>query len=74
MQSLIEDLEIQALGLPPEERARLLQRLIASFEPKSPAQTAWMQLARHRRDDVKSGLRPMVPGHEALARIRARLA
>ena len=74
MQSQIEDLEIQALCLPPEERARLLERLIASFEPKSPAQAAWMQLAGRRRDDVKSGHQSMVPGNEALARVRARLA
>lgn len=74
MQSLIEDIEAHALGLPPEERARLLERLIASFEPKSPAQAAWMQLARRRRDEVSSGLRTMVPGHEALKRVRARLA
>ncbi len=74
MQSVIEDLEVQALALPPEERARLLERLIASFEPKSPAQAAWIQLARQRRDEVISGHRSMVPGHEAVARVRARLA
>ena len=74
MHSLIEDLEVQALCLPPEERARLLERLIASFEPKSPAQAAWMQLALQRRDDVKFCLQSMVPGNEALARVRARLA
>ena len=74
MQSQIEDLEAQALCLPPEDRARLLERLIASFEPKSPAQAAWMQLAGQRCDDVKSGHQSMVPGNEALAGVRARLA
>ena len=73
MQSPVEDLEAQALGLPPEDRARLLERLIASFEPKSPAQAAWMQLAQRRREDVKSGRVSMVPGQEALDRVRARL-
>lgn len=34
----VDDLEARALSLPPEDRARLLERLIASFEPKSPAQ------------------------------------
>lgn len=70
----VEDLEAQALSLPPEDRARLLERLIASFEPKSPAQAAWMQLAQRRREDVRSGRARMVPGDEALARVRARLA
>ena len=69
----VKDLEAQALSLPPEDRARLLERLIASFEPKSPAQAAWMQLARRRRDDVRAGHVQMAPGDEALARVRARL-
>ena len=68
------DLEAQALSLPPEDRARLLERLIASFEPESPARTAWMELARQRRDDVCAGRVQMVSGDEALARVRARLA
>jgi putative addiction module component (TIGR02574 family) len=70
----IEDIEAQALGLPPEERARLVERLIASFEPKSAAQAAWMVLAQRRREDVRSGKTAMVPGEQALARVRARLA
>ncbi|MGL6111619.1 MAG: addiction module protein [Rubrivivax sp.] len=70
----IEDLEAQALGLPPEERARLVERLIASFEPKSAAQAAWMMLAQRRREAVRSGTTAMVPGEPALARVRARLA
>jgi putative addiction module component (TIGR02574 family) len=73
MQSQTQDIEAQALMLPPEDRARLLERLIASFEPKSPAQAAWMQLANRRRADVKSGHTVMVPGQEALDRVKARL-
>jgi hypothetical protein len=69
-----EDIEGQALSLPPEDRARLIERLIASFEPKSADQAAWMQLSQRRRDEVKSGLKYMVPGHEALERVRARIA
>ncbi len=68
----VEDLEAEALSLPPEDRARLLERLIASFEPKSPAQAAWIQVAQRRRDDVRAGRAAMLPGDEALARVRAR--
>lgn len=68
----VEDLEAEALSLPPEDRARLLERLIASFEPKSPAQAAWIQIAQRRRDDVRAGRAAMLPGDEALARVRAR--
>lgn len=70
----VDELQAQVLGLPPEDRARLLELLIASFEPKSKAQQAWMQLALRRREDVRSGKVTMVPGDQALARVRARLA
>jgi hypothetical protein len=70
----LEDIEAQALSLQPEDRAKLLERLIASFEPKSPAQAAWLQLAQRRREDVQAGKAAMAPGDEALARVRARLA
>jgi putative addiction module component (TIGR02574 family) len=74
MPTPVEDLAAQALSLPPEDRAKLVERLIASFEPKSPAQAAWLQLAASRRDEVRTGRVAMVPGEEALARVRARLA
>ena len=70
----VEDLAAQALLLPPEDRARLVERLIVSFEPRSVAQAAWLDLARNRREEVISGKVVMVPGDEALARVRARLA
>jgi hypothetical protein len=48
--------------------------LIASFEPESIAQKAWMELALRRREEVRSGKVAMVPGDEALARVRAKIA
>jgi putative addiction module component (TIGR02574 family) len=74
MSSPVEDLAAQALSLPPEDRAKLVERLLASFEPNSPAQAAWLQLAASRCDEVRAGKVTMVPGEEALARVRARLA
>ncbi|MFM2449148.1 MAG: hypothetical protein RIS44_1598 [Pseudomonadota bacterium] len=68
------DLTAEVLELPAEERARILELLIASFEPKSSAQQAWLTLAIRRRDDVRSGEVVMVPGSDALARVKARLA
>lgn len=70
----VEDLAAQALQLPPEERARLVERLIVSLEPRSVAQADRLDLALSRREEVKSGRVSMVPGDEALARVRARLA
>jgi putative addiction module component (TIGR02574 family) len=68
------DLETQILQLPDEDRARLLEKLIASFQPRSGAQPAWMELANRRRAEVRSGRVAMVPGDEALARIRSRIS
>lgn len=69
----VEDLAAQALRLPPEDRAKLVERLIASFEPRSPAQSAWLAVAQARRADVQAGKAALVPGDEAIARVRARL-
>lgn len=74
MPTPVEDIAAQALDLPPEDRAKLVERLIASFEPKSAAQAAWLQLASARREEVRSGKTSMVPGQEALARVKARIA
>jgi putative addiction module component (TIGR02574 family) len=70
----VEDLAAQALSLPPEDRAKLVERLIASFEPKSPAQAAWLKVANSRREDVRSGKVAMVAGDDALARVRGRIS
>jgi len=74
MSTPVEDLAAQALSLSPEDRAKLLERLIASFEPRSPAQAAWLEAANARREEVRAGKVAMVPGDAALARVRARLA
>ena len=74
MSTPVHDLEAEVLHLPPEERARLPERLITSFAPRSPAQRAWLDLAQRRRDDIAAGTVAMLPGDEALARVRARIA
>lgn len=74
MSASLEQLQSQVLELPAEDRARLLELLLASFEPKSDAQEAWINEAVRRRNEVRSGTVSMVPGDEALARIRAKLA
>lgn len=74
MTSQAHDLAAEVLDLPAEERARLLELLLASFEPKSDAQKAWMDVAQQRRADVQTGRVSMVNGADALERVRARLA
>jgi Putative addiction module component len=74
MNTAIDELQAQVLELPAQDRAQLLELLIASFEPRSEAQEAWLQLALQRRDEVNAGAVEMRPGNEALARVRARIA
>lgn len=73
MQPTIKELEAAMLKLPVEERVRLLESLLASLEPDPAIQEAWLELARQRRDDVRSGNVTMIQGDEALARVRQRL-
>jgi Putative addiction module component len=74
MSNTLEALEAEVLRLEPAERARLLERLIESFEPDDLIQNMWLAEARRREDDVLAGRTSMVPGHEAIARVRARIA
>lgn len=74
MTTPVHDLAAELLELPAEDRARILELLIASFEPKSNAQKAWMSLALRRREEVRNGKVVMARGDEALARVRARIS
>lgn len=73
MTTTVEDLVAEVLELPAEDRARLLELLISSFEPRSDAQRAWANLSRRRREEVRSGKVAMVPGDVAIQRVRARV-
>ena len=73
MTTPLHELEAQVLDLGAAERARLLERLIESFEPDTNAERAWVAEALRREADVKSGKSKMVTGADALQRIRARL-
>lgn len=74
MNARLKTLEDQALDLPAEERARLVERLLASFEPEEDPQTAWLDLAAQRRQDVLDGKVRMLPGDEVIARLKAKYA
>ena len=73
MSTPVNDLTAEVLSLPAEDRAKMLELLIASFEPKSKAQEAWMDLAFRRREEVRNGKSAMVPGADALSRVRAKI-
>jgi hypothetical protein len=73
MPTPVEVLESEVLALEPAERARLLERLIASLDSDPEIQEAWVQEAARREAQVTSSTASLVPGEEALARLRAKL-
>lgn len=74
-----EQLEAEALNLPPEVRATLVQRLLASLdeedgiEDPADVERAWLEEAERRYARYLAGETQAVPAAEALARVRARL-
>ncbi|MBA3057987.1 MAG: addiction module protein [Gammaproteobacteria bacterium] len=74
MSTPVHELAEEVLDLPAEDRAKILELLIHSFEPKSRDQDAWTKLALTRRAEVIEGKVAMVPGRVALQRVRARIA
>jgi putative addiction module component (TIGR02574 family) len=72
----LEVLAAKVLGLPPEERSELLDRLLASLEPDpvDPAwEQAWSQEVDLREAEIDMRRAAWIPGEEAVARLRARL-
>ena len=70
----IDVLEAEALSLPQVERSRLVDRLIASLEVDPEWEAEWSAEADRREERIARGESAWVPGNEAIARIRAKLA
>jgi putative addiction module component (TIGR02574 family) len=70
----LEVIEAEVLQLPPADRTHLLERLIASLDSDPEVEEAWEREADRREAELESGLVAAVPGHEAIARLRTRLA
>ncbi len=68
-----ETIESAALQLPPEERVRLAERLIASLEPDPEVEAAWAVEVKQRVRDWESGLVAEVSWDEARRQIESRL-
>ena len=70
----VEALELEILRLPTSERARLLDRVIASLDADKARDKAWDELAAQRDAEIERGESSPVSGSEVLARLRAELA
>lgn len=67
----VEELEAEALSLPSAQRARLVEKLIASLDSEPDIENAWATEVERRHVEMESGAVSLLPGPEALARLRA---
>jgi putative addiction module component (TIGR02574 family) len=65
----------EVISLPVEERARLVDTLLRSLNaPESAIDSAWVEVARHRLDELRAGRVEVVPGEAVFESIRHRYA
>lgn len=67
----LEALEAEALRLSAAERARLVERLIASLDTDPEVEEAWAAEVERRQREIESGAVSPVSGPEALAEIKS---
>lgn len=72
MSTALETLQAEVLRLPPADRAKLLDRLIASLDVDVSAEAAWDRLADQRDQELVAGTVAAVPLEVAIARLEAR--
>ena len=71
MSSTIEALEAEALRLSAAERARLVERLIASLDLNPELEEAWAVEVERRNAEIESGAVALISGPEAISRLKA---
>jgi putative addiction module component (TIGR02574 family) len=71
MASTVEVLEAEAMQLSAADRARLVERLIASLDVEPEVEEAWAAEVERRNAQIESGAASLIPGPEALADLKA---
>jgi putative addiction module component (TIGR02574 family) len=68
-------IEREALDLPLSERAKLAQKLLLSLEnlTESELETAWLDEAERRAQEIDEGLVQLIPAEEVSRKARALL-
>ena len=69
--STVETLEAEALRLSAAERARLVERLIASLDADPEIEEAWAAEVERRHAEIESGAAEPLPGPETLSKVKA---
>jgi putative addiction module component (TIGR02574 family) len=67
----VETLEAAALHLPLADRARLVERLIATLDIDPEVEEAWAAEVERRQAEIESGAVSLLPGPETLAKLKA---
>jgi putative addiction module component (TIGR02574 family) len=71
MSDPVEELSHKARALPPEDRVRLAEELLASVQEVSPeVEAAWDEEIRRRVAEIDSGKVKLVPAEEVFAEVR----
>jgi hypothetical protein len=68
----LETLQAEVLRLSPADRAKLLDRLIASLDVDAGAEAAWDNVADEREQEFAEGVAGAVPLEVVIARLEAR--
>lgn len=71
MSSSLGSLEAEALRLSSVERARLVERLIASLDGDPGVEDAWAAEVERRNAEIESGAVSLISGPDALAQLNA---
>lgn len=67
----VETLEAAALHLTPAERARLVERLIATLDADPEVEEAWAVEVERRQAEIERRAVSLLPGPETLAKLKA---
>jgi hypothetical protein len=67
----VETLEAAALQLSPAERARSVDRLIATLDADREVEQAWAAEVERRQSEIENGTVSLLPGPESLAKLKA---
>ena len=67
----VEMLEAAALQLAPADRARLIERLIATLDADPEVEEAWAVEVERRQAEIDNGTISLLRGPEILAKLKA---
>lgn len=68
-----EQLEVEALNLPRDERARLAEALISSLDEEAEIELAWQEEIKRRVAELDAGTVKTIPAEQVFAELDALL-